>query len=548
MTKIYFWEKLANQPEKESEDTLLFNEVEEDKSIRELIRSLEDKIIGKKRNLKDLNPENPSIKKWLNTVFSNYPEKKESEVEDIINEYRAVLNSRSREKEKFILAVLQLNDVIAIVHCKKGPSLAELEDKVISVQTILHSKNIVRADIIKKEDGILKLLAYEQSRKFSKGHAKFWGIDIEDIGWESLGNICLNIELDAISIPIQINLDNDQLKNMIDEQKISPSGKINLGKEEGTISKVFVYGKALDYPKFYDFFVTETEKLDEYKKRFDQIIPTNEGLGKFMKDDKYRYMEDENSLIEIKGNGEETLLKKTHPRYNILFLTKYSPVIKPKQSLLTKINDAIFNNTRYEIYHAGDDASKESFRIGNLIVYNNLTLCDKFEELTNNLINKIQDAQSSKLKLSLKVAFCHLMKNCIKSKHFTYIFDYLLDSYIPEIEYEFQKTDGLSTNEDVLEFKSASAYNPKPTEFAKNTLVPTIKKYIDVDKLTRQCIIYGIEDDQSINPIYNFKSDMAVTIETTANKELESEKVIVNIHPIKYKEGNLLFIFLTRTE
>ncbi|MEX0932910.1 MAG: hypothetical protein WDZ77_02315 [Candidatus Pacearchaeota archaeon] len=548
MAKIYFWEKLANQPEKEAEDILLSNEVEEDKSIRELIRSLEDKIIGKKRNLQDLSPENPSVKKWLNLVFSSYPDKKESEVEDIINEYRAVLNSRSREKEKFILAVLQLNDVFVIVHCKKGPSLAEVEDKVVSVQTILHSKNIVRADIIKKEEGILKLLAYEQSRKFSKGHAKFWGIEIEDIGWESLGNICLNIELDAISIPVQINLDNDQLKSMIDERKISHSGKIILGKEEGTISKVFVYGKALDYPKFYDFFVTETEKLDEYKKRFNLLIPSTEGLSKFMKDDKYRYVEDENSVSEFKGNEEEVIIRKTHPRYNILFSTKYSPVIKPKQTLLIKINDAIFNNTRYEVYHAGEDASKESFRIGNLIIYNNLNLCHNFEELTSNFINKIQDAQSAKLKLSLKVSFCHLMQSCIKSKHFNYIFEYLLDSFLPDIEYEFQKTDGLTTNEDILEFKSASAYNPKPTEFAKNTLVPTIKKYIDVDKLTRHCIIYGIEDDQTINPVYNFKSDMAVTIETTANNELKQDKILVNIHPIKYKEGNLLFVFLTKVD
>lgn len=548
MNKIYFWEKPANKPEKESEDILLFNEVEEDKSIRELIRSLEDKIIGKKRNLQDLSPANPSIKKWLNIIFSSYPEKKESEVEDLINEFRAVLNSRSKEKEKFIIAVLQLNDVFVIVHCKKGPSLAEIKDKVVSVQAILHSKNIVRADIIKKEDGILKLLAYEQSRKFSKGHAKFWGIEIEDIGWESIGNICLNIELDAINIPVQINLDNDQLKNMIDERKISPSGKINIGKEEGTISKVFVYGKVFDYPKFYDFFVTETEKLDEYKKRFNQLIPNEEGLNKFIKDGKYRYVEDESSLFELNGNDEEVIITKKHPRYNIIFLTKYYPVIKPKNILLTKISDAIFNNTRYEIYHAGDDASKEGFRIGNLIVYNNLKLCDNFEELTSNFIYKIQDAQSAKLKLILKVSFCHLMKYCIKSKHFNYIFDYLLDSFVPEIEHEFQRTDGLTANEDILEFKSASDYNSKPTKFAKNILAPTIKKYLDVDKLTRHCIIYGIEEGSIINPIYNFKSDMAVTIETTVNNELKQDRINVNIHPIKYKGGNLLFVFLTRVE
>lgn len=547
MVKIYFWEKLANQPEKEEEDEMLFNEVEEDKSIRELIRSLEDKIIGKKRNLSELMPLNSSVKKWISEIITKYPERDDSRIEDLLNEYRAVLSSKSREKEKFIIVILQLNDVFMIVHCKKGISLAEVEDKVVSVQTILHSKNIVRADIIKKEEGILKLLAFEQSRKFSKGHAKFWGIEIEDIGWDSLGNICLNIELEAFGIPVQINLDNEELKKMIDDHKISPTGKITVGRESGTISKVYVYGKALEYAEFYDFFVTETEKLDEYKKKFNALIPSTEGLSKFWKDEgKYQYIEDESALYEIKGEGEEVILKKTHPRYGIIFLTKYHPIIKPKQTLLMKIHDAIFNNTKLEVYHAGDDASKESFKIGNLTVHNNLKFCDNFEELSTNMINKVQDAESAKLKLSLKVAFCHMMKQCIKSKHFNFIFDYLLEMMVAEIEHEFQKTNGITANEDSLEFKSAESVNSKPTEFAKDTLVPTIKKYIDGDNLTRHCIIYGIEDNQTIKPLYHFKSDMALTIENAANNELKQEDITVNVHPIKFKEGHLLLVFLTK--
>lgn len=549
VSKIYLWGKNANIPDNESTDKLSFNVVEEDNSIRDIVRCLEEKIIGKKRLLSELNPANPSIKKWIIDIINKYPEKDESRIDDLINEFRAVLNSRSIEKEKYIISILQLSDVFIIAHCKKGPSLAEIEDKVISVQTILHPKNIVRADIIKKEDGILKLLAFEQSRKFSKGHASFWGIEIEDIGWDLLGNICLNIELSSTQFPLQMNLDNDDLKTMIDEKKISPSGKINLGKEEGTISKVFVYGKSLTYIDFYDFYVTETEKLDEYKKKFNDIIPIKEGMNQFLKEEnKYRYTEDETSVFEIKGNNEELKIKKTHPRYNILFLTKQYPVIKPKPSLINRISDAIFNNTSYEVYHAGDDASKDGLKIGNLITYNNLNICDNFTELVTNIINKIQDAESSKLKLTLKISFCHLMKMIINSKHFNYIFDYLRDSLIQDIEYEFGKTDGLFANESLLEFKSASEYKSKPTVFSKDTLVPTIKKYIDVDKLTRCCIIYGIEDNQIINPIYNFKSDMAMTIETTANSELKQDKIIVNVHPIKYKEGNLLFIFLTKVE
>jgi len=49
MPKIYFWEKLATKPEEKREDKLVFNEVEEDQSIRKVIRNLENKIIGNKK-------------------------------------------------------------------------------------------------------------------------------------------------------------------------------------------------------------------------------------------------------------------------------------------------------------------------------------------------------------------------------------------------------------------------------------------------------------------------------------------------------------------
>ena len=552
MDKILFWQKLAKQPEDEDKDHLYTNEVKEDKNIRELIRSLEDKIIGKKRNLLDLSPQNPSVKKWIKEVLSSYPKKEDSRVEDILNEYRSVLNSRSREKEKFVLVALQLNDTFVIAHCKKGPSLAEVEEQVVSVETILNSKNIIRADIIKMEEGILKMLAYEQNRKFSKGHADFWGIEIEDVGWDSLGSICLNIELDALDFPIQVNLDNKELEEMIKAKKVSPSGKIQLGREEGTISKVYVFGKIYEYPKFYDIYVREKEKLDEYKKKFEAIVPISKSeqeiLNKYIPVNKYGYIEDSDNLFEEKGDKEELIYRKTHPRYDILFFTKENPIINIKRTLLDSLSDAIFNNLHYEVYHAGEDASEQSFQIGNLAVFNNLELCRNFEQLSLNFINKIQDAESRKLKIALKIAFCHLMKNCIKSKHFTYVFDYLIESLLPEFEYEFKKSDGISTNEDLLEFKSAEEVEKKPTKFALNTLVPTIRKYIDGDNLVRTSIIYGVEDDHSIKPLYHFKNDMITTIEQTTNEKLHSDNITVNVHPIKYKEGTLLLIILTKVK
>ena len=203
MVNIYFWNKVATKPEDEKEDKLSFNEVEEDQNIRDVIRSLENKIIGNKRSLRDIKPDNPSIKKWIENIMASYPKKDGDRVDDLINEFRIALFTKSKEKEKFIVGILQLNDVLVIAHCKKDPSLAEMKDKVYSVKTVLHPKNIVRADIIRNEDGEFTLSAFEYSRKFSVGHAKFWGIEPEDIGWESIGSITLNIEMERFQYPIQ---------------------------------------------------------------------------------------------------------------------------------------------------------------------------------------------------------------------------------------------------------------------------------------------------------------------------------------------------------
>lgn len=54
--------------------------------------------------------------------------------------------------------------------------------------------------------GALYFPAFEFSRKLSKGHAEFWGIEPEDVSWESLGAINLVINLERFDYPVQISL------------------------------------------------------------------------------------------------------------------------------------------------------------------------------------------------------------------------------------------------------------------------------------------------------------------------------------------------------
>ena len=230
---LYFWEKWALKPEDEKDDKISFHKVDDDPAIREVIRDLESKIIGKKLLFSEVSPKNASVKKWINIIREKYPERDDNVVEDLLNTFRESLYTRSKEKNRLIVGIILLNDVILLVHCKKDPSLAEWQDKIYSVKLILHPKNVLRVAIIRNEDGKTTFSAFEYSRRWSKGHAEFWGIEPEDVSWESLGNISLTVELAGFPYPLNLPVETEQLDEMIANRDISPTGKIRIGREEG---------------------------------------------------------------------------------------------------------------------------------------------------------------------------------------------------------------------------------------------------------------------------------------------------------------------------
>jgi len=545
VSKIYFWEKTATKPEEESKDACAFYELDEDPKIREVIRELEGKIIGNKRTLSEINPNNPSVKKWVRSLLTSYPEKNNGLVEDLLNEFRAVLHTRSKEKERFIVGVLQLNDCLVIVHCKKNPSLAEIEDKLYSVRTVLHPKNVIRADVVKNEDGKVTLSAFEYSKRLSNGHAEFWGIEPEDVGWESLGSIKLNIELARFPIPIQLPIETEQLQGMIKDKIISPSGNIKIGKEEGKITKVYVYGKVMSYSEFYDFLVTQTEKLESYKTKFDEIVTDQTEIAKVVDGKKYHYEEDSDGLFEITVKGNNRICKKEHPRFEICFFTDRYPGIKPAEKFLWKFYQSIFENMPLEIWHSGEKSSDEPIEIGKLSIYNQIEFPEQLQKFQNQLLNQIQDCQSKKTKKILEYCFCKLYQVNLKNKHFRSLFEFLVNSIIiRELDFEFTKNEGLLQKEDLLEFKSADDVKGNPTEFVKTKLIPTIKKYCGKNELKRCCILYGVEDGTTIKPLYHLKNDQITNMENLVHKELSKENFSVYLQPIPFKEGIILAVYI----
>jgi hypothetical protein len=542
--KLYFWEKWALKAEDEIEDKISFYEIDDNPTIREVIRDLESKIIGKRLLFSDISPKNPSVKKWIEIIRDRYPERQEDIVEYLLDTFRDSLYARSKEKYKLIVGIILLKDIILLIHCKKDPSLAEFEDKIYSVKLILHPKNVLRVAIIKNEDGKTTFSAFEHNRKWSKGHAEFWGIEPEDVTWESLGSIVLTVELESFPYPVQLPIEAEQLEEMIADSSLSPTGSIRIGRAEGKITKVDVLRIEMNFTEFFDFYVTEREKLEGHRKKFKELIDPKTTISDFYMENKYRYEEDVVKIFEITPEGKNFIHNKKHLRYTICFFTNSHPRIKPSRMLIDKLYRSIFENNHLEIWHAGEESSLEPVTIGCLDIYNKVKINSELVEFSSNLLNIIQDASSKKKKIILQYYFCDFWKKNTKNRHIRDMFDFITEAIInPELEFEF-KNEGMLDKEEHLEFKSADEVNAKPSRFIRDSLIPTIKKYMGDEKLTRFCIVYGIEDNGEIKPLYHLKSDQITYIENKANEELSNEKIQVNIYPIPFKEGIVLSVFI----
>ncbi|WP_406655525.1 hypothetical protein V7O62_06960 [Methanolobus sp. ZRKC2] len=541
--KVYFWDKFVSNSG--TEDNMRFYEIENDLELRNVIRELESKTINHKLSFTEVSPKNASIKKWISNIRNAYPGTLQDDVEYLLDTFRESLYSRSRESNKIIVGFLLTKDVMLLIHSKKDSSLAELKDGIFSAKLILHPKNVLRATLIKNEDGRTTFSAFESSRKWSKGHAEFWGIEPESVSWDSLGNINLTIEVDSFPYPIQLALENEELDEMIRENRISPSGSIKIGRNEGRIIGVNVFKKSMDFSEFFDFYITRKENLEEQRQQFKNLVPLH-AVQNYFPEQSYKYHDDIDKVYEITAaDGMKLCHDKKHPRFKVGFFTKKYPGINPSSKFLHVLYESIFENRPLEFWHAGEATSRECFEVGSLSIFNEVELNTQMLELSNTLLNLAQDCNSKKKKYLFQNYFCEFWKKNLSNGYLSSLFDFLKDDIIKkEIAYEFENQAIIET-EDFLEFKSSSDFNPKPTRFAKDTLVPTVKKYInDNGSQNRYCILYGIEDNGAINPLYHLKSDQIDIIQETTNKILADSRYHVELNSIPFNEGNILSVFI----
>ncbi len=555
--KVYYWEMAARKPDSDEEDEVRFHEFEEgieDKNapmdetvttLNDVIRDLERKILGEKIDFDEVHPKQKYVKKWIMKLLEGYPNKDDDSATYLLDAFRASLYSRSKERERLIVGLVLAKGLLLIIHSKKDPSIAEYKGEIFPAKLIIHPKNILRAAIIKKDGTKFVFEAYEYSRKWSKGHAEFWQIDPSYISWESLGDVVLVIKLDNFDYPIQLPLDPENIIDMAKNGYISKSGRIRLGRDEGWIKHVDVIRRKMSFIEFYDFYVTQREKLTRYRELFKRIINPH-SLFAYGAEKRYKYIEDEGKIYEITPEGEKVLEKKEHSTYTICFFTTAYPVVKMKNEFIYKFVSSIFEDKPMSIWHAGEDSSDEPFKIGGLEVYNIIEVPRKVNELSKAILEFYRDSSSKKERSILQLILSEIWKENIRNKHFGALFEYMIsDCIIPEINYHF-KHSGLMTTEKLIDFKSADSKNIlSPNKFVNKSLIPLIQRYTQGDEPQRLAILYGVGDHGKIQPIYNLKSDIITAIVDLANKELSNDPIKIKAFPIPFgNDGGVILMIL----
>ncbi|MHA2359767.1 MAG: hypothetical protein ACXAB5_05815 [Candidatus Thorarchaeota archaeon] len=541
----YLWMKGVTVPEAEEEDRPDFYIIQKGPKLANLIRNLQSRVFYKHVELDSISPGNPSVKKWVLRVAEGYPNLNHDLFDDLLNTFREKLRSRSKEHGKFIVGALLTGKLLLLVHSRLDEALFKDKDSVRTAELVLHHKSVLRADLISFNGNGMHLSAYEHSKSWSLGHAEFWGISETDVGWDSLGNILLRVELDGFDYQIEIPCDLDVIEQMIDEGTLTKHGEIRFGVQNGKVIRVDANRIGMSFSKFIDTYVLLKEKIKNHEEFFNRIINPD---AVFAHDadlvDTYQYEEDSKKVYEIGVSGSTIVRTKEHPRYLLCFFTGTYPRVKPRTSLVSMFYRSIFEGKARDVVHVGEPKSLEPTTLGELRVHNEVYCPEEAHQFIRENLRNMRDCKSRKTNLMLQSILCNFAKIHIKNEHIPEIFDFIdRDIILPSLRSEFADK-SLFETEGIIEFKSKDKVDAKPSQFVTKTLVPMIRKYLKTGSLSRYCIIFGIEDDGTFIPLANMPSDRVTHIQETANKELASDNVELEIYPIQVGGGFLLLTLL----
>lgn len=547
----YFWEKEASSPEPGKHDRPKLYRIEDNTHLRLLVRDLRHRTFVSKIPLTTINPQDTSIIKWISLIRNSFPKLEHDAIDDLITNYRGKLKTSSKKHGKFIIGALLIERILILVHSRIDPGLIRGDKgdmKMYTADLVLHPKSVIRADLLDFGEDEMLLSPYEYDRTYSKGHAEFWGIRPRDVYWEHTDSIRFVYSLDSEEGEVIRPASFDEVGRMLESGELSTTGEARWGAQEAAVSRVEVSRSSMSFSDFYQQYILLSEDVAVHSEFFRNLIsPGVLAAYDASRKNKYDYEEDLQHLFQCAFPEHKDFKEKKHPNYILCYFTEVFPGIRPLPPLTETFYRALFSTSAASVLHVGEPISVEPICIGNLHVYNEIEIEEGTLEFVNELIVKLSDYSSKKGRAVLEGVAARILKHSVSNLHLPLIFDFIYDDYIAKkMDGAFARGNTIA-KESEIEFKSKDDFLSSGKRFVENKLVPDILRYTNSTEHPRMCIIYGINDDGTVDPIANLPSDRLTAIQNLANKRLLKARIVVETHAIKAKGGFLLLVIFVPT-
>jgi len=475
---------------------------------------------------------------WINDVladFSNTDNKKEGSLKFLLNDFSDKMMTRMRETDKYAIAIVS-KKFLLLCHATMGErTITPVWDVV---ERMLDKDNVERFVIFKKTGEITAVTYYEHSP--SDFFIRWLGLTQREACNYLGGRNRISSSIDGIHFNFELT--DEQIENQIlkdtgiftrGDDKLILKSPINII----DISQIRVGKKYYSHVSdFLQDYLARKNDLDYYHEAYEKI---SKSLAPLVQ----TYFDDVDGLVLVKSIGEELVIRKRNPNFNILFAgkTKLSANIEFRDSFIKKIFSDFSNGVHINIFHAGMKMYKPDsgpVRIGSMEIFNDIQCPESVIKLLE--FEKNTDISDKFLKTSLQYSIFQLLSQSNSDKPISAFFSIFADSLGSTINIP---TTVIQKEGNVIEFKSRDFLVGKKEDDIVDRVAVDVNTKISKD--TFKIYLFGIDEQTNkVEPINSrkFGSDRIGGLERKLKKKCPNVKLTFVKIPLNQGDDCLFFM------
>ena len=407
---------------KVSSDDITYNKKFNEKNKNAVLNVLNSFKLSEQTSFDELKMKNNS-KIFIEKLFKGSDEEF---IKLLLNDFSEEMNTKMREKDKYVILILFENTLI-LAHSKIGEKSINTNFTVFD--RLLDKDNVMRVVFFEKKENQISVSHYEKNK--SKFFIKWLGLPQKDLFYKFGGENKFYSEIQGFSLVLEIS--DEDIDTINNNEYISiEDNLIKFSQGVNTLKINHIMRQNKRYNTYYNFekdFISRKYGLMSYKEEYKKIKNNLKPIMETIYD------------CESEIKGENYSLKK-NDKINILFCNDQ---INIDEDYLNKLLSLLLNDEPTRLVHVGEKINQTPISIGNFKIFNELKL-----DLSENLIYFLNENNHPK---NFRKELLYTIFSCLKydnpKSDMNYFFDKLLKKLIKEFEFN-----SVVVENNVLELKS----------------------------------------------------------------------------------------------